>query len=178
MGPVDWLKTALDVVKWPMRAIVAILVLSGVLTFSPASLLKTLHGDSWVPIIRPYSGLAFLISLILLTVSGVPFLVTRLSQARTRVRDYRSRRQCIRQLDYGERTWLHQLITFPSNTIWLDPDNPSVASLLHKGLIEHIPCRGRMNDELLCSVADEWRPYISSETIGIGPKGDLLLKAQ
>jgi Super-infection exclusion protein B len=138
----DWISKLFDIGKLPAKIVAWIAILSGGVLFLPGPLLSKLHLDSLNREYGLWIGLAFAASSTLLGINLMLWLWHSGRQGWSR-RKWRSGLQdVITALDPSEMAILREFYLQEKSTLRLPIDDPSVAGLMSKGILQGVGTLG------------------------------------
>lgn len=132
----EWFAKLMDLHKLPTRHVGLISIVSGMLLFSPVWLLDRLH-LSKIP--SPYGtlvGIAFLVSISLLTVNSTNFAYASFKRRGWSEKRRATIKEYLSSLDPHEQAVLREFFVTGLSTLKIPMDNPSVVGLEVNGIIE------------------------------------------
>lgn len=139
----DILSKLFDLEKLPSKIVFLFGVATGIVLFSPASWSESLGSGTLLEHYRPYIGLVFISSLSLLVINFFLFVVQKLQRWQRTISFCRNLPKEIAQLDHAEAAVLREFWVQGKSTVNLPIDNPTVAGLIQKQLIQEVGAIGQ-----------------------------------
>lgn len=138
-----WLGSLFDLSKLPAKFVAALWIMCSCVLFAPIGMRHRLHVDVLPDPYGTIVGIAWLVCSGLLATSVGSFAWTRLAAWRKKRRYRLAARPAIDRLDRAERLVLREFRLQNRQVIVLPIDEPSVAGLLSKGMLQLVGQYGR-----------------------------------
>lgn len=166
----EWMSRIFDLSKIPTKFVGAIALLTFLVTYLPERFLESLNLLSFKEDYGSYFGLAFLVSLAVLSVEFIVWVFFLFRRAAIKRSVARSVRDRLRDLDQSEKAVLREFIIASSRTIKLPIEQPAVSSLINAGVLEQaavIGSRTMVGSVFSLTLSDEANKELSLDFLDL-----------
>lgn len=167
----EWISRIADVIKLPTKYFALMALVTGIILFSPDSLIRRLHMEAVPEKFGFWLGLLFLVSSGLVVVNSTSWLIKYTQARRWSTKRRMAIEEQLHKLDLVEQAVLREFVIGGCNTIRLPLDHPAVAGLISRGIITQVGSFGaRMIPGMVFSftISDGLKHLITPQVLGIG----------
>jgi hypothetical protein len=132
-----------DVHKIPFKILIWVSVVTAILLFSPDVFLDQLRLTEFITEYGSITSLVFIASFSLVLINSVIYLTGLIRKSSANKRWEKNLEESLWVLDDSEKAVLREFIIQQKNTIMLPIDNPTVVSLINKGIVYRAANTGR-----------------------------------
>ena len=165
-----FLKSLTSLNKLPAKIVVFVCVASGLLLFLPASWLGKIRLGKFVEDFGQWIGATFFLSLVFLLILSASYVIRTLTVKRRLAKIREKVSEEMERLDRAELLVLREFIIQGQTAIKLPIDQPTVAGLIEKRILEQVGSYGQRNRFGLVFPVKLTRfaePFYSHELVGL-----------
>jgi hypothetical protein len=166
----DWISKLFDISRLPFKIVLWLFVLSGIVLISSDTIINALKLNELLENYGYIVGITFLGSGVLVLINGGIWLINR-HRRKSNVASWKSNlRSELVNLDSSEKAVLREFIIKDKHAIRMPMDNPTVAGLRRKGIIELVGQFGQFSPVgMLFSfkIKDEAQEYLEYAMIDL-----------
>jgi len=131
----DYYGGIINFLKLPVKAILLIAIVSGLLLFLPEIFIQNLKLHDFLSEYGKYVGITFVITIGYIIIIVIPKLFILFLNWRKKIKFYNDIEDCLSNLTYIERCFLREFIIQGKEVIEVPIDNTEFISLYNKGVI-------------------------------------------
>lgn len=139
----DLIAKLFDIGRLPSRIVAVVALVSGALLFLPERALQIVHTSELVSSHGPHLGLAFVASTALLALNVILWCGKGLTRSQRRRKRLADMTRELERLDPAEQAVLREFLFQQRDSLLLPVDEPSVAGLVRKGILDEVSTVGR-----------------------------------
>lgn len=140
-----WISSILDIAKIPTKLIFWIFLITGSLLIFPNQWIITFRLDEFLKDYGKYLGIGFIGSWALLIIQIFLWLKNKVNKSKQRKEIESTVSNSIAQLDSHEQSVLREFYIQDKHTLLLPIDNPTIAGLMKKGILNVVASNGEMS---------------------------------
>lgn len=141
----EWISKILDLTKIPTKFIFWIFLITGALLIFPEQWMVTLRLDEFLKDYGKYLGIGFIGSGALLIIQFFLWVRNKFRKSKQKRNIESTVQTSIENLDNHEKSVLREFYIQGKHTLHLPIDNPTVAGLMRKGILEVVSRNGEMS---------------------------------
>ncbi|MEW5980567.1 MAG: superinfection exclusion B family protein [Acidobacteriota bacterium] len=166
---VDWVSKIFDLAKLPAKFVAAVCLASGFVVLSPESWLGKIALAQLQVDYRTHFGIAFAFSAAYLVVLLLTWIVHRAQEAKYASERRKAVRGEVQFLDQSEIAVLREFLLQDRNTLQMPINEPVVAGLLSKGVLEQVSPLGHssvIGIEMSVRISSKVRDLVTPQFVG------------
>ncbi len=166
---VDWISKILDLAKLPAKFLAAVCLASGFVVLSPESWLGRIALAQLRVDYRTHFGIAFTFSAACLVVLLFTWTVHKAQEAKYGSERRKAARTEMRFLDQNEIAVLREFLLQDRNTLQMPINDPVVAGMLCKGVLEQVSALGHssvIGIEMSVRISSIVRDIVTPQFVG------------